>query len=457
VTGGVKVRRRVGPRRVSVEHDGFTLVELMVSLSGGLFVAIAVFMLAKQSTNLYQSEGRAGNATLGSLVGFERLRQEIGRAGFLSSPSARTDPKVCCSPVGDANWPAYLSHLQSVLIQQPTNASVIPPVLAKNGSLPDEITLAGSYASDEVFFVQTVDRAGGGDTIYLQSNQGGLPKLQYQSFAGNAAQQRQLLLSVFGIGRGIRIVDKSNGRSIFGTIADVQGGGSPAIFVKGGAGGPPLVHRETSPCGCGIAGDSAGSIVNVVNIIHYALRDMHTNPAFAPLFNTSTQVSGNTLAVGPAQDNLRRAELVREELDTTGTAIDGTQEIVSEFAVDLKFGITVGHVIPGTTQIAKLETFAPGNESVGSWAGDTTTVVGPAASDPPTTPTPQLVRAVRIRLGVRSREADRQTALDGGGLLAIAPGMYRIGTNPAGGGPFARVRTMQADIALRNQQGAPFL
>jgi hypothetical protein len=428
---------------------GFTLVELMVSITGGLFVSIAVFMLAKQSTNLYQSEGRAGNATLGSIVGFERLRQDVERAAFLSTPMIRRDPKVCGDPIGSSDWPDYLKHLQGVMIN-PANPATVPNVLTKNNSKPDEITLAGSYVSDERFFADTISSAGGADTITLESDKGGLAKLGYIGLASNPSAQTALLASVFGVGRGLRIVDKSNGKESYGTIASVQGGSPPTIVLRSGAGGPSLIYRSGSALRCGIAGTSRSSVVNVVNIVHYALRDMSLRPNYQPLFDNS--------GYGPTQESLKRAELVREELDTTGAPIAGTEEIVTEFAVDLKFGVTVGHVISGTSQVSKLETLLPGDVNVAAWAGDTTTVTGQAAAMPPSSPpAPQLVRAVRIRLGVRSRDADRSTNLDGGVGMPMAPGLYRIGTDPAGGGPFARVRTMQADVALRNQQGATFL
>src|SRR5689334_19797018 len=103
-------------KRRSNACGGFTLVELMVSLTGGLFVAIAVFMLAKQATTLYQTEGRIGTATVGALSGFERLRQDIERASFLSTPNIRLDPKLCGDPIGSTEWPTYLKHLQGVMI-----------------------------------------------------------------------------------------------------------------------------------------------------------------------------------------------------------------------------------------------------------------------------------------------------------------------------------------------------
>ena len=45
--------------------NGFTLVELMVALTGGLFVSLAVFALARDSGRFYQREARIANATIG--------------------------------------------------------------------------------------------------------------------------------------------------------------------------------------------------------------------------------------------------------------------------------------------------------------------------------------------------------------------------------------------------------
>jgi hypothetical protein len=142
-----------------------------------------------------------------------------------------------------------------------------------------------------------------------------------------------------------------------------------------------------------------------------------------------------------------RTELVREELDVNGVSIDGTLEVVSEFAVDLAFGASVAQVLvspgppPTTTQSI---TWVPSGASdlYTLWAGNNAV-----------TSSPQRIRAVRARLGVRSVEADRLSGLSGGsdaGGLPIGPGLYRFGVGP---NAFARVRTMQSDVALRNQVG----
>src|SRR5204862_3635530 len=58
---------------------------------------------------------------------------------------------------------------------------------------------------------------------------------------------------------------------------------------------------------------------------------------------------------------------------------------------------------------------------------------------------PQGVRTVRVRLGVRSREADRPANITGGNAVY----RFKLGANEG----WARVRNFQADIALMNQMG----
>jgi hypothetical protein len=420
---------------------GFTLVELMVALTGGLFVSVAVFMLARQATGLYQQEGRISNATLGSVVGFERLRLDIERAGYLASLNIRRDPAVCGFP--DSNWPKQLGRMSSVLIRPATSA--LPPGLTDNNILPDELILAGSYASVEQFWTKSIELSGPNNMIVLQGASPAMARLGYANVA--AANQRALLLSVFGVGRAIRIVD-TEAHEQYGTIVDVQPGSDPAILVS--ASNPRLTYRgATAPVNmqCGVMGNGKDHLVNVVNFVKYSLRNMAGFSQFGPLYQSS-------LAGGTPVTDFGRTELVREELDTDGTSIFGTEEIISEFAVDLRFGISVTQILnPGSpNQTEQLKAFSIGDtNNIKDWAGDPPGL--------PATNGPQRIRTVRARLSVRSREGDRLTNLSGGdgGTLPIAPGLYRFGLGVGGVAPFARVRTMQADIALRNHRGVAWL
>ena len=77
---------------------------------------------------------------------------------------------------------------------------------------------------------------------------------------------------------------------------------------------------------------------------------------------------------------------------------DLTTELVAEYAVDLGFSVTAQ--LPAANNAVDVQ---PGD---GNFA-----TIFPAA---PAVGNPQRVRAVRARLSVRSREADREAAIPGG-------------------------------------------
>ncbi len=412
-------KRRRGTRR------GFTLVELMVTLAGGLFVSISVFMVAKNTSALYQQETRIANANLASLVGFERLRADIARAAFMTSPHVRRDPFVCGSPATNADWPAQLGTMTSVRIDNP--APVAP--MSSNGLAPQSLVLAGNFSSAEAFPIRAVYPNSGNFTINLQVNSGPLSRLGYNAVGAN---RNEILAAVFPVGRAIRIVDKS-GRHQYGTLQAINTETTPILTLAANA--PDLIFRDTSAMGCGLKGEETGAMVNTVNFIRYRIGSLSADGRYAPIYDVP----------GPDYDNAR-TELIREELDPTGEPVANSAELVAEYAVDLRFGLTVAR-----NQRQVLEYIdEPG--AMSAFAGDPT-LMNIASG-------PQMIRAVHAWLSVRSREADRERTItvDNGPLYRIG-----LGDGPAEGeeggdvesqfAPYARVRTVQARIALHNQMG----
>jgi hypothetical protein len=150
-------------------------------------------------------------------------------------------------------------------------------------------------------------------------------------------------------------------------------------------------------------------------------------PEYRPLYATSASAPGDE----------KRYELVRVELDSGSNEMAGTVEIVAEYAVDLRFGLTVA-TTGGADPI--LTEFPIGDTRIYDYAFD--------VAGRPTTPGPERIRAVRARLTVRSREGDRQSGLaapDG-----APPGTIFRYAMGAGGGSFARARALTADIQLAN-------
>jgi prepilin-type N-terminal cleavage/methylation domain-containing protein len=418
----------IPPLALRRSRAGFTLVELMVALTAGLFVSIVVFALAKQGSRFYQREARAANATLANVIGFQRLREDIARAGFLSTPNASRDPQVC----GQNAWPnGALRSLASVRIVQ--GGSPDDGWFDTRGLSPDAIVIAGSFQSTDQFPVRTVVSTGAGAQVFLQVNSGPMSRIRYDSGDPDAVE---LLATAFPAGRVLRIVD-TTGMQHFGVVSAHQAGPNPNITL---ADSPSLNFQ--GGLACGLRGNATGAMANLVQFMRYELRNLSGLAArYGALYTAS--------ADAPHEE--ARRELVRVELDplsTTDGEFAGTEELVAEYAVDLKFGITaVNQVTAGANPT--LLTLDPGDATIEDTAGDANTIL--AANQGP-----HFIRAVRVRLSTRSREADREADINAGADPSISAGLYRIGLGDDNSAPFARVRTIQADVALRNQPRAYF-
>ncbi len=402
---------------------GFTLIELMVALTGGLIFSVFVFMLARDSARFYQRESRVSDATFGAIAGFQRLRTDIARAGFLSVPNIQKSPTFCGDLAGLAPVPGLekLASLRLAVGGSPTGNAL----LTANGLTPDAIYLMGSYASPDQYPIRAVYPVGGKYEVHLQSQSPALERLLNKRGSLSGAKS-----TVFLKGRALRIVDKA-GAQQFAIIDDFDISNTADPFITLIA-TPSLQFKEKGN-GCGLRGLESGSLVNVVQIIRYDVRSLSTVNQYTPLYADQS-----------AEGEVNRTELVRTEMDFVNVtdALDDTlPELVAEYAVDLKFGLTA------VTDAALNQTGEVAAADLLSYAGDPT--VAPAASGNG----PAFIRAVRARLSIRSRAADRDAA-NIGTTAGVAPGLYRVNVGTGSVAQFARVRTLQADIALRNQLSA---
>ena len=416
----------------------FTLVELMVAVTGGLFISIIVFAMARQGTRFYQQESRIAEATLAATIGMQRLRADIGRAGYMASPLLAADSNLC-NPAA-LNAFTSIQGMRSILIQSETDADVLTNKDLQLGAatpiVPDQIILSGAYQSADRFITGVMPPAPGAGAvnipIVLQPSIGALARYRYTNLV-NDAQRAALLQSLFPSGRLLRLVN-AYGKIFYAIIDSTKSNGGPngnlpEIDLQSA---PLIPLRGGTSAVCEFAG--VGVEVNVVNFYRYRIADLKRSKDYGSLF-------GQLYASDANPWDANRTELIREELDPrtglpfTQPPVGGGQpvtvapEVVAEYAVDLKFDVTYANPWPNPNQLLTTSPTSPNNVYA---------IAGPLSLRP------QSIRSVRVRLSVRSREADRAGTITGTGL-------YRLGITANGVRTYARVRTLQADVAVPNQ------
>lgn len=404
---------------------GFTLVELMVAMSGGLFLSIAVFALSRDATRFYQQEGRIANATLAAVSGFERLSSDVARAGHLSTANIQNDPLVCNRP--DASFPAALRGLRALVVGSST---VTGTEVGAAGRAPHSLVVSGAMNTPEVFSTMAVaEGAGGTWRVDLDLATPTADRLGLSRAPAAVSANQAILNGIFTAGseadrQGKVVRLRRNGLDQYAVV-------SSATAVAGGAfvtlaASAPLLRLVKGGPQCGIDDTGKGMALSVIDVVRYDIRSMVADAAYASLFKASGASVGGSASTAPFEG--ARAELVRVELDSGGAEIPSTREIIGEYAVDLQ-------VSAWGASSATNPALVP---------VEATTITGTYTST-------QLLRGVHLRLGVRSREADRDANIASSG--GSSNDLYRVGLGPSGSAPFARVRTLQSDVPLRNLEG----
>lgn len=406
-------------RRARSARAGFTLVELMVAMTGGLFLSLAVMALSRDFSKFSMQQMRVSNATLASANGFERLSNDLSRAGHLVSPNITSDPRVCNRPL--PAWPDALEQLRAITLQT-TASQLVGTELASVTPKPMSITIAGALDMTEELTATSITSQNNVSKIGIRVTTPAAARLGL--VVGADAENAGILRAIFvpgPTGRAIRIA-QNDGLEQYAVVASVEQ--SPLQLVLDP--NPAIQYRASANAAqCGVLGHCTGCGISVVNFVRYQLRPLLTGSTDYQQLREASQAAGLPYESG-------RVELVREELTPNGNApVTGTVELIAEYATDLQFSITQ------LTAPNALTLFNPAPDAVDSLY-----------------PSTQLIRVVRARLSVRSREADRSADVTG-----ASAGQYRIALPLGGGGTsagvaYARVRSLQADISLRNLEGA---
>jgi type II secretory pathway pseudopilin PulG len=410
---------------------GFTLVELVVAMSAGVLVAIAALLLAKNASTFFQHEARISGAQLAASLGMTRLTADLQRAAYLSTRNNQNDPRLCADGVV---LPPGIKDLAGVQIRVNGSEADHPSdftasVSAGNDLHPDSIVIGGSLATAEEFVVDLPQQGAANDVNVhgdADPNGGGAIRRIRAQASKSGQTLEAALASILMPGRFLRVLDPL-GNAMYGVIRghDVIGKEPSETITIHLDPTPSWVYKPAAKAAtCGVTGLGAGKDgirASVVYRVRYDIQSLAKHPKYGALVAFDPKV-----AAVSGEDT--RTELVRVELDENGAAIPGSLELVAEFAVDLKFGITASGA--GLNPTMMTHPFGAKEVDTGATA-------------------PELIRAVQVRLSTRTRAPDRDVKLGSGEAV---PYPYRFAVRPGPGAPrFARIRTLVTNVNLLSQ------
>lgn len=441
---------------------GFTLIELMVSLTAGLIVAIAVAGLAKVATTTFYEESRVQVAELSLRIAVDRLRSDLQRAAYMSTSNVLTDPLMVL-PAGQASYvvPAQFANGLGLLAgvrylpdssfagDDPNN-QIATMSTANLGAIPDRLILGGNMTTADEYIVQSILSGGGcgGSTVTLSLDSPAISRL-VRDAAGAllpTATAEAALTAAFAPVATVgvqspwmaRIVDDSGKRQFVALCAArpvEMVSGAPTIYTQLAT---PVLSAQATGAQGGTTGFGVGRLtINPVQLVEWSVRDRSAE--------TASITQNWAKDTGP--DAGTKFDLMRQYLDATGTRV-GTPELVAEYIVDFEIGLVLQNPIAGATPRMQVAPFdATSNPLV---TQNSTPTLAPATG-------PQWIRSLRYRMATRAPMADREVDIARPAGTGYA---YRYCTIAGGvctpaNSRFARVRTLTGEVTLQNQTRFP--
>ena len=426
-------------------HRGFTLVELMISLVMGLIVALAAVGLARTATTTFYEQARISGVEANVRAASERLRNDLSRVAYMSTPNIKWDPKIAKIPgaVGAPYRIPTLVELQGLRVA-PADATVRSHALTThpmNNLKPQDVYIAGNLTSDDVYRGQFVSSAGGlgCGSAQVQLSSDADPAVR-RLFNGAATPTERVQMTQIVFMPGEQMNPPVPGREYAVQVMDMRGcyhyltvcGVAPGAAVNSvvlNLAGGILTTEDTMGDVCGARVMEEVAIAPVQRVRWYLGPE-----------NEPRRI--DTVLEGTGAPN--KFNLYRQLLAADGVNPVGPPELIAEYGVDLKLAL-LANAAPSPTMPPTWENidFEMDDAKFAEWAGD--------ASLSAVNRGPHRIKSVRYRLAFRAPLPDRK------GDLLMPSGPPYISRYCMGGDPcteYARVRTVISEVILFNQARA---
>lgn len=401
---------------------GFTLLELMVSLTvGGLAIA-SIYAVGAASTRTFQQQQQIATAQTALRMALNQVKRDIARAGYLGTPNVTVPPgcapQVCGpinalidNPAGSGRLAAFSAFQNNIVLVAGTNDGVDPTGLNRaNGFTTDDVVLFANYETAANYPVFVIN-PGNPSQIGISQDWYSF-RHDFTDWYNNAAPAYNATAfnDAFRVGRLIGI-QTARRVSHFAAITQVDAPGTPTGPV-------PVTFGAAVPASC--VGDLDNAWAAPISAIRYYARN-------------AAAVEADTRTGAPIAQLIRQEVLPTDKVTPLGNngGVNNPGRAILDYLVAFNLSFTM------TTATGCGN---PDNYAIGTTTADPNTTENPVTVNG----NPERIRAVAIELAVRASQPDPSLLWTQGGCSQLR--CFGLPQQPNA----VRVRRMRAEVFVPN-------
>jgi prepilin-type N-terminal cleavage/methylation domain-containing protein len=382
--------------------QGFTVVELMISLTVGGIAISSLYAVGAASTRHFKEQQRISTTQSSLRAAMNQVKRDIARAGFLATPNASVGGEFCGTPLGaPINSPSTvrgagrLAAISGYQRNVPKPPTLDPDNLNARLAVTDDVILMGNYATSGEYMGIVLAPNNLSATVPTTSQSFARDFTNWYSAGGELAGacSNAAIANAFPVGRLVRIRTLANTNGFAQvTQATCDAGLSTATITFA----PQVL-------GC----NATGGWISPVNTLRYRVVDS--------VLTETSRFGPNRVAV------LRRSEVNPANKDAL--LMNGANPVDDRAVLDYVVRFTVDFITRTT-------------------AGPNTTSTVPAAQGVVQL-NPEFVRGAIVELAARTaeHEPDMDVSLN---TARLPP--FRVFTTQGA----ARTRSLRAEIFIPN-------
>jgi prepilin-type N-terminal cleavage/methylation domain-containing protein len=408
---------------------GFTLLELMISLTVGGIAITSIYAIGASATRNFHQQQQVATAQTALRMAMNQVKRDIARAGYLFTPNANAplnfQPQSCApvsAPLDDANNSGRLAAFSrwddNVIISSANNNTGIDPTgtNAANGFSADNLTLFGNYeTSAEYPGVTLIDST----HIAVDQDWHAFQRDFTFWYNGNPGMYDQAAFNeAFRVNRLIRIQTTRKLRHFAQIVRLTHPGGGGGQLAEDDV---LIEFSPALPSNC--LSDVNGGWVAPVSAIRYFVQNAPTTGPEAERFANTT---------GPIAQLIRR-EVWPTDKVTPLAENPGNTRAVLDYVVAFNLDFTMN----GNTNAGERDLYPPGLPTT-RWQASAVNA------------TPERIRAVSIDLAVRTPEQDPTLPWTQAGCANLRCFQVFPSTGSGARRGSARVRREHAEVFVPN-------